>query len=125
MKALEFILIVTLACSATPSSALVSEDGSFERLDRVTQDDLERAFVYVLFDSASARIKVVRKQPGVYCGLINGKNKFGAYVGYKPYAISTEPPWLWILPEDIKNMSEDEIKQTKADMERAKSLCSP
>ena len=55
--------------------------------------DIRRAFELDLFDAQAARFQRVCKfqfkeretDVTAYCGLINAKNRIGAYVGYRPF----------------------------------------
>ncbi|KAF1692743.1 hypothetical protein CSC62_14000 [Pseudoxanthomonas jiangsuensis] len=41
-----------------------------------------------LIDPSSAQFRNMLVGDGVVCGEVNGKNRFGAYVGFKPFLVS-------------------------------------
>lgn len=44
----------------------------------------------LLFDVSSAQFRNLRANGGFLCGEVNGKNRFGAYVGFRPFAAIPE-----------------------------------
>lgn len=40
----------------------------------------------LLFDASSAQFRNLRAKGDFLCGEVNGKNRFGAYVGFRPFA---------------------------------------
>jgi hypothetical protein len=62
---------------------------------------LRKKFERVLFDSESARFLDVCRAEGspkmiagatAICGEVNAKNRYGSYVGFKPFGLSTAHP---------------------------------
>ena len=115
--------IAALLMATSPAAALISEDDVFEKLSGSDQVALENAFRYSLLDSASARIQVVPKGNGNFCGMINAKNSFGAYTGFKPFALSREPLFFFYLPKtEVKD--EAERSELISKLIRAQLICS-
>jgi hypothetical protein len=56
-----------------------------------------------LFDGGRARFKWLPSPAGYVCGLVNSKNRMGAYVGYSPFIATLWGPRiesLLVAPED-------------------------
>lgn len=52
-----------------------------------------------LFDPDSAQFRNVRIVDGTVCGEVNGKNRYGAYVGFTPFYYV--PDWSVIADDDF------------------------
>ena len=67
-----------------------------------SNQNIEKAVKAVLNDPDSAKIsKVVQGvDAGIFCGLVNAKNKFGAYVGDTPFMYHTETNQVEFLSDE-------------------------
>lgn len=72
------VLVLLLAAFAAHAEDAV-RDATSKELAAI-KADLETK----LKDAASAKFQRVRVKDGYFCGLVNAKNSYGAYAGYKP-----------------------------------------
>jgi len=56
--------------------------------------EIQQAVAAGLADPEAARFRNIRKVESGFCGEVNGKNRFGAYVGFEPfYARKSGEKW--------------------------------
>jgi hypothetical protein len=83
-------LAVAMALIVTADIASATEivDGSNENISQADKAILFRLLDEDLLDASSAQIKDIRfAKQRKYCGFIKAKNAYGAYVGYKMFAV--------------------------------------
>lgn len=72
--------------------------------DEVAVQKVQDKVAYGLIDPSSAQFRDVFVRDGWVCGQVNGKNRLGAYVGFKPfygaYVAATEPMGYIYDPDD-------------------------
>ena len=92
----EFTLVAALLATISPASALISYDGSFEALD-ADGKELVEMFIknYEFKDPSSVQVSVYKKKIGLYCGIYNAKNSYGAYVGFYNFAVMIDDLKKW------------------------------
>lgn len=97
-------LLVALAVSMPGASAQIFQDESAAGIGVEAADELRGAFLKVLHDPDAAHIRQVRPpavggsvvKADMLCGLVNAKNRFGGYVGYRPFAFDRKTKQLII-----------------------------
>jgi hypothetical protein len=70
-KSIYFTLLLLTSCGPKP--------------DEVAKQKVQDKVSYDLIDPSSAQFRNVTVVDGWVCGEVNAKNRFGAYVGYKPF----------------------------------------
>ena len=72
--------------------------------------EMQIAVSYSFLDPESAKFRSVRRSPLGYCGEVNAKNAYGAYVGYKAFhAMLEDNTKKWLVtyePQIVKAVCE-------------------
>lgn len=80
-----FPMLLITAFSTIDAASQEFKDSSQSKL---TDDDLELlkdALVLTVADPYATQIIKVRKTTDGFCGLLNSKNQYGGYTGFKPF----------------------------------------
>lgn len=87
--ALRIIVAAALLVLVTPIAAQSSSvvDGSGAAFESTTIEEMITVVTHDFFDPTSAMFReLVASDSGrQICGYVNGKNRFGGYVGYRPF----------------------------------------
>jgi hypothetical protein len=78
----------------TPATALEDADGSLAKINAEIRRKLQTKLDLKVLDGPATRFRSVNLQEGTVCGLLNTKNKLGAYTGYQKFAFEPELDWL-------------------------------
>lgn len=61
---------------------------------------------------------------GSVCGMVNGKNSFGGYVGYKPFIVLADHQAMIMPNDDLdKNTTDEELEALKNFVEIVQRFC--
>lgn len=84
-------LLAVAACDQTPATPGGIPPAALEAVKRD------------LLDPFSAEVRDVRNVRGSWCGQVNAKNRFGAYVGWKTfYAFEADGVWQASIASDTR-----------------------
>lgn len=107
-------LALLLFAVVTPSFAQQFTDGSASVLSSADSQTLREALMSSLNDPTSALIAGMHRSDitdKVFCGVINAKNSFGGYVGFRPFTFAPEYRVFAMLPDisNFQGLSQEEM----------------
>ena len=108
----------SLFASASPSLAIIGDDGMYELLPPNVQAAIEAQFLPYVEDLGSARIRILPMSNGTMCGMMSSKTKNGWVAGYGLFAMTWEPPFFFYI------QSKEDAKWVQDKAMRAQRLCS-
>lgn len=103
-KGAAVLLAVATCLAAAAVNAQSIVDGSGEDLPDSVRQEIFELVTDSFRDPLSSQFRRMQRgaKPNVYCGEVNTRNMYGAYVGFKPFVVTLEPDAksVDIIPSD-------------------------
>ncbi len=97
----------TLGITLSTLIAIAASAAWFGPLFASTEGAARELVAPTLYDPSSAQFRNLRVSGDFLCGEVNGKNRFGAYVGFRPFAgVPKHGPSSVIIVEEGKSFAE-------------------
>jgi hypothetical protein len=85
---------------ATSAAAFEDVDGSFAKLTQLQRDAVSKSLEPEINDARSARLRQMQaKNPIGICGMIQSRNRAGAYAAYKKFYVFVPGPSVTLESE--------------------------